>query len=48
MIGRSPSDDLSAAEVHDNGQVEPALEGGHVSDVTDPDPIGLGGRSHLL
>jgi hypothetical protein len=42
MVGRSPAEDFAAIEVHDGGQIEPALDGKDVSNVADPDPVGGG------
>ena len=39
MIGQAPADDAAGAEVDDDGEVEPALGGGNVSDIAHPDLI---------
>jgi hypothetical protein len=39
MIAHRPADDPAAVEVHDGGQVEPALVGFDVGDVSKPDPV---------
>src|SRR5271170_636891 len=43
MICHRPADDLAAVEVHDRGQIEPALIGLDVGDVSEPDAVGRGG-----
>jgi hypothetical protein len=35
-----PSNDLSREEIHDHGQIEPALPRANVSDVGDPHRVG--------
>ena len=40
MRGSSPTDDLSAEQIHNRSQVKPALSGEDISDVADPDAIG--------
>src|SRR5512146_2121346 len=44
MIAHGPADDLAAVEVHDRGQVQPALTSWNVSDVGKPDAVWR--RSH--
>src|SRR5882672_5614737 len=39
MIRRRPADDLAAVQVHDGGQIEPALIGLDIGDVGEPDPV---------
>src|ERR1700694_1895357 len=43
MIAHRPADDLAAVQVHDGGQIEPALIGLDVGDVGEPDPVRRGG-----
>src|SRR3954466_2117006 len=43
MIRRRPADDLAAVQIHDGGQIEPALIGLDVGDVGEPDPVRRGG-----
>src|SRR5229473_8192668 len=43
MIRHRPADDLAAVEVHDRGQIEPALISLDVGDVGEPDPVRRGG-----
>src|SRR6185312_1128813 len=38
-IAGGPTDDAPAVKIHDGGQIEPALGGGHVSDVAPPHAI---------
>jgi hypothetical protein len=38
--GGGPADDFPAVEVHDGGQIKPALSGKDISDVADPNAIG--------
>ena len=40
VLVHGPADDPTAVDIHDAGQVEPALLGGDVGDVPDPDLIG--------
>src|SRR5215471_5230511 len=40
MVPCSPAEDSAAIEVHDGGQIEPALNGEDISNVADPHPIG--------
>src|SRR6266404_7688886 len=42
MIAHRPADDLAAVQVHDGGQIEPALIGLDVGDVGEPDPVRRG------
>src|ERR1700739_1485254 len=39
MIRHRPADDLAAVEVHDRGQIKPALISLHVGDIGQPDPV---------
>src|ERR1700726_2805433 len=43
MIRHRPADDLAAVQVHDRGQIKPALIGLDVGDVGEPDPVRRGG-----
>ena len=43
VVGRRPADHPAAAQVQHRRQVQPALAGGDVGDVADPDPIDLAG-----
>ena len=43
MIRHRPADDLAAEQVHDAGQIEPALIGLDVGDVSEPDLVRRGG-----
>src|SRR3979409_2446484 len=43
MIAHRPADDLAAVEVHDGGQIEPALIGLDVGDIGEPDLVRRGG-----
>jgi hypothetical protein len=47
IILHGPADNLAAVKIHDAGEVEKALGGAQVSDVTDPDLIDGGGRGSL-
>lgn len=42
VLGDRPSDDLSGEHVQDDGEVEPALAGGHVGDLGGPGPVRCG------
>jgi len=44
----APADDLAAVEVHDRGQIKPALLGLDVGDVGEPDPVRRGGDEVAL
>src|SRR5919112_1421537 len=46
--GHRPAYDLAAVEVHDRGQIKPALIGLDVSDVGEPDPVRCGGDEVAL
>lgn len=48
MVAHGPTDDLAGGEIEHSGQVEPALAGGQVGDVRQPDCVGQGGREELL
>src|ERR1700757_4382091 len=48
MIRHRPADDLAAVEVHDRGQIKPALISLDVGDVGEPDPVGPGGDEVAL
>src|SRR5258708_15310962 len=48
MIRHRPADDLAAVEVHDRGQIKPALIGLDVGDVGQPDPVRRGGDEVAL
>src|SRR5918994_900185 len=39
MIGHAPADDLAGRHVLDSGQIQPALVGGHIRNVCEPDRI---------
>jgi hypothetical protein len=39
MIRHRPADDPAAVEVHNGGQIEPALIGLDIGDVGEPDPV---------
>ena len=43
MIRHRPADDLAAVQVHDAGQIEPALIGLDIGDVSEPDLVRRGG-----
>src|SRR3954449_5860299 len=43
MIRHRPADDLAAVQIHDGGQIEPALIGLDVGDVGEPDSVRRGG-----
>src|ERR1700738_5028950 len=43
MIRHRPADDLAAVQVHDGGQIEPALNSLDISDVGEPDLVQRGG-----
>src|ERR1700731_4340388 len=43
MIAHRPADDLAAVQVHDGGQIEPALIGLDVGDIGEPDSVRRGG-----
>ena len=45
MIGRCPAQHFAAAKVHNDSQIDPALDGGHIGNVSDPNLIGPGGRA---
>ena len=40
MILESPADDFAAEQIHESGQVKPALAGPEVGDIGDPDLVG--------
>lgn len=46
-VGELPSEDAAAEEIHDHGQIEPALPGGDVGDVADQVGAGSLGRRGL-
>src|SRR6516164_8546009 len=48
MIRHRPADDLAAVEVHDRGQIKPALISLDVGDVGKPDPVRRGGDEVAL
>src|SRR5258708_29557139 len=48
MIRHRPADDLAAVEVHDRGQIKPALISLDVGDVGEPDPVRRGGDEVAL
>src|SRR6202023_1095130 len=48
MIRHRPADDLAAVEVHDRGQIKPALISLDVGDVGEPDPVRRGGYEVAL
>src|ERR1700760_3970974 len=48
MIRHRPADDLAAVEVHDRGQIKPALISLDVGDVGQPDPVRRGGAEIAL
>src|ERR1700732_1371891 len=43
MIAHRPADDLAAVQVHDGGQIEPALIGLDVGEIGEPDSVRRGG-----
>src|SRR5206468_7937686 len=43
VVSRGPAHDLAAAQVHDGGQIKPALGGGNVGDVAHPHLVGFAG-----
>src|SRR3954447_25977935 len=43
MIRHRPADDLAAVQIHDSGQIKPALIGLDVGDVGQPDLVRRGG-----
>ena len=44
MMLEPPADDFAAEQIHESGQVKPALTGAEVSDIGDPDLVGALGR----
>src|SRR6266550_5038773 len=48
MICHRPTDDFAAVEIHDGGQIKPALIGLDVGDVGEPDPVRRGGDEVAL
>lgn len=48
MIRHRPADDLAAVEVHDRGQIEPALISLDIGDVGEPDVVRRGGDEVAL
>src|SRR4029077_18327333 len=48
MIRHRPADDLAAVEIHEHGQIEPALIGLDVGDVGEPDLVRRGGDEVAL
>jgi hypothetical protein len=40
MVGHAPADDLACCHVLDGSQVQPALVGGHIRDIGEPDRVG--------
>src|SRR5205814_8623572 len=48
MIRHRPADDLAAVEVHDRGQIKPALISLDIGDVGEPDPVRRGGDEVAL
>jgi hypothetical protein len=48
MIRHRPAGDLAAVEVHDRGQIKPALISLNVGDVGEPDPVRRGRRTTAL
>src|ERR1700758_5430829 len=48
MIRHRPADDLAAVEVHDRGQIKPALISLDVGDVGEPDSVRRGGDEVAL
>ena len=40
VIMEAPADDFAAEQVHESGEVKPALAGAQVSDISDPDLVG--------
>src|ERR1700745_2671956 len=48
MTRMPPADDLAAVEVHDRGQIKPALISLDVGDVGEPDPVRRGGDEVAL
>src|SRR4051795_5866206 len=39
MVGHAPADDLAGRHVLDGGQVQPALVGGHIRNICQPDLV---------
>src|ERR1700738_4730477 len=48
MIRHRPADYLAAVEVHDRGQIKPALISLDVGDIGEPDPVRRGGEEVAL
>src|SRR5437762_12100486 len=48
MIRHRPADDLAAVEVHDRGQIKPALISLDIGDVGEQDPVRRGGDEVAL
>src|SRR4029077_5486827 len=48
MIRHRPADDLAAVEIHNCGQIKPALISLDVGDVGEPDPVWRGGDEVAL
>src|SRR5579864_7913394 len=44
MVLHGPADDLATVEIHDSGQIEPALVGVDVGNVSEPDQVWCGGN----
>src|SRR6266699_3369401 len=48
MICHRPADDFAAVEIHDGGQIKPALIGLDVGDAGEPDPVRRGSDEDAL
>jgi len=48
MIRHRPADDPAAVQIHDGGQIEPALIGLDVGDIGEPDPVRRSGAEVAL
>src|SRR5258708_25259425 len=48
MIRHRPADDPAAVQIHDGGQIEPALIGLDVGDIGEPDPVRRSGGGGAL
>jgi hypothetical protein len=48
VLGHGPADDAAAEGILDGGQIEPALPGGQVGDVGDPEAVGALAREAAI
>lgn len=48
VLAYGPADDLASGEIEDGGQVEPALAGGQIGDIGEPDRVGHRSRELLF